>query len=154
MTSSKRTMSTLHLIAVYEAFKGLLALLLLVGLFSLIHHDLRRIAFNMIGRYGLVEHPHYAAMLEHGADVLSDTNKGLIMGLGFAYAALRFAEAYGLWHDWAWGEWIGALSGGLYLPFEVMHMIRSPHWSSVLVFVFNLLMVVYLSARLYTRRKA
>jgi len=32
------------------------------------------------------------------------------------YAAVRFAEAYGLWHGRSWAEWFAILTGGYIFP--------------------------------------
>ena len=50
-----------------------------------------------------------------------------------AYVLVRFTEAYGLWKDRWWGEWLGALSGALYIPFELWHFAHHPSLASAAV---------------------
>jgi uncharacterized membrane protein (DUF2068 family) len=76
----------------------------------------------------------------------------LIAGLAILYAAIRFAEAYGLWFDRAWGEWIGALSGGIYLPFEANEAIFHPSWLHSILLAGNLLIVLFLVFHLWKRK--
>ena len=38
------------------------------------------------------------------------------------YAAVRFTEAYGLWLKRRWAEWLAALSGSIYIPFEILKL--------------------------------
>ena len=44
--------------------------------------------------------------------------------LAFAYSVLRFAEAYGLWKERTWAEWLAFVSGTLFLPLEIHGLMR------------------------------
>jgi uncharacterized membrane protein (DUF2068 family) len=134
----------LRTIALFEALKGLAALAVLVGVVDLMHRDVHRLVMDLIGRFGLDPHAPYATLLLHYADLLPGANERTMLLLGGGYVALRWSEAYGLWHDRAWGEWLGALSGGLYLPFEASHLLHRPSWSGALVLGANLALVLYL----------
>jgi uncharacterized membrane protein (DUF2068 family) len=70
-----------------------------------------------------------------------------------AYIAIRFLEAYGLWYERAWGEWLGALSAGLYVPFEVRHLLHRPSFISAAVLAGNAFVVGFLAYQLWRRRK-
>ncbi|MCZ7627423.1 MAG: DUF2127 domain-containing protein [Candidatus Methylomirabilis sp.] len=39
------------------------------------------------------------------------------------YASVRFVEAYGLWLERRWAEWFAAVSGGIYIPFEIYELL-------------------------------
>jgi hypothetical protein len=43
----------LHLIAIFEAIKGIAALAAIRGMLDLMHRDVRRLAIELIGRFGL-----------------------------------------------------------------------------------------------------
>ncbi|MGH9640986.1 MAG: DUF2127 domain-containing protein, partial [Terriglobales bacterium] len=60
------------------------------------------------------------------------------------YVVLRFIESYGLWYAYPWAEWMAAITGGIYVPFEVDDLIRRPTWFRLLVLVINLLIVIYM----------
>ena len=63
----------------------------------------------------------------------------------------RFIEAYGLWHMRVWAEWFALLSGGIYLPWEILELIERPtrlHWA---LFLSNVVIVSYM---LYIRVRA
>lgn len=147
-------LKALQAIAIFEAAKGTLVVLLMMGLIGLLHQDIRQVVHNIIGHYGLDESKHLPILLEHSADVFYDSNKLQWFALAVAYVGMRYSEAYGLWHKKVWGEWLTAFSGGIYLPFEALHMLHSPSWSSVLVFVGNALMVAYLAWRLWQTKQA
>ncbi len=61
-------------------------------------------------------------------------------------------RGYGLWNDLAWGEWLGALSGGLYIPFEVGHLIHRPSVIIGVVLAVNVFMFIFLAIQLWSRR--
>lgn len=143
---------TLRGIALFEALKGLAALLSGLGLLSLLHHDLHLMALELVGHFGLDPAQHFPALLLHYADVLNGTQLGTLELLIAGYVAVRLAEAYGLWLDLAWGEWLGVLSGGLYIPFEVRHLWHDPALSGVGVLLLNVAMVAFLAARLRRRK--
>src|SRR4029077_14401322 len=108
----------LRTIAVFEAVKGAAALAAGLGFVGLSHYDLRRLAAELIGHFGLDPGGRYPALLLRYADTLADANLRWLLVLSAGYVLLRLAEVYGLWYQRSWGQWLGALSGGLYIPFE------------------------------------
>ncbi|CAM3812637.1 DUF2127 domain-containing protein [Bordetella flabilis] len=141
-----------RLIALFEALKGIGALAASIGLLSLLHHDLRHMVEVMIGHFGLDPGGHYPMALLHYATLLQDTSVQALVMLATAYVALRLTEAYGLWKDRAWGEWLGALSGAIYVPFEVRHLLHRPSLLSAVVVLANVLIIAFLAWQLWRRR--
>lgn len=144
----------LRAIALFEAAKGVAAFAALAGLLDLMHHDVRRLAVELIGRFGLDPDARFPSLLLHYADRLPEANLHHVLALGVAYIAIRLGEAYGLWNDKAWGELLGALSGGLYVPFEVTHLMHKPSLVGAAVLAGNVFLVVYLVLQLLRRRRA
>jgi uncharacterized membrane protein (DUF2068 family) len=144
----------LRSIAVFEGLKGVLAIAATLGLFSLLHHDLHQLAAALIGHFGLSPGDHYPALLLHYADLVEDSNRRMLALLAVAYVAVRFSEAYGLWHARIWGQWLAALSGALYVPFELQHLVFHPTVASAAVLLANLAIVGYLALQLWHERKA
>lgn len=140
-------------IALFEGFKGLAALLSGIGLVSLLHHDLRHLVLELVGHFDLDPAQHFPALLLHYVDVLNGTPLGTLELLLAGYVLVRLSEAYGLWKDRAWAEWLGALSGGLYIPFELRHLWHAPTLVSGGVLVVNGVMVVFLAWQLVNRRR-
>jgi uncharacterized membrane protein (DUF2068 family) len=145
---------TLHAIAMMEAVKGIAVLAASVGVLSLVHHDLRHLAHEMVRHLGMNPDAHYPLILLHYVDVLENANLRSLVLIAMGYAILRLSEAYGLWNDLAWGEWLGALSGGIYIPFEISHFIGKPSLIGGVVFVINAFIVGFLAFRLYRRRRS
>ena len=146
------TRRALRSIAMFEAFKGLAALAIGFGLIQLVHHDLRHLVLELVGHFGLDATQHFPALLLDYADVLNHTPLDTLELLLGAYLLTRLVEAYGLWRQKAWGEWLGALSGGLYIPFELRHLWHSPTALSAAILVLNILIVGFLAHQLWRRR--
>ncbi len=144
---------TLRAIAVFEAAKGLAALAAVAGLLDLMHHDVKRLALELIGRFGLNADARFPSMLLHYAELLPGVDVRMVMLMAAGYIALRWLEAYGLWNDRPWGELLGALSGALYIPFEIQHLVHRPSLAGAVVFAFNVFLVIYLVITLWRRRK-
>lgn len=139
-------------IAVFEAVKGLAALLSAIGLAELLHHDLHQLVLELVGHFGLKPTQSFPHIVLHYADVLNRTPIGTLEILLCSYATLRLTEAYGLWNESAWGAWLGALSGGLYVPFELRHLWHDPSAIGASVLAINLLLVAFLAMQLWRKR--
>lgn len=142
----------LRSIAAFEAIKGVLAIAAGFGVLSLLHHDLHHIAASLIGRIGLDPGGHYPATILSDLDRLQATDSRVLIAVTVVYAVVRFSEAYGLWRARRWGEWLGALSGALYVPFELRHLLHSPSVTATLVVVFNVAVVAFLATQLRAER--
>ena len=142
----------LRAIAVFEAIKGVAALAAIVGILDLMHHDVRHLAIALIGRFGLDQGAHYPSVLLHYADLLPGANVPLLVSIALGYIFMRLLEAYGLWNDRAWGEWLGALSGGVYIPFEIGHAVHQPSVINAGVLAANVFTVGFLVYELWRRR--
>ena len=67
-----------------------------------------------------------------------DRHHGLLALVAGAYAALRLAEAWGLWFGRNWARWLGLVSASLYVPFELVYLFRHPSLASSGVLAVNL----------------
>jgi uncharacterized membrane protein (DUF2068 family) len=139
-------------IAGVEAVKGALALAAALGLLGLVHHDLRQVAASLIGHIGLRPGGQYPAMVLGELDRWLAADRTSLLVAAGGYVVLRFTEAYGLWHARPWGEKLGALSGALYVPFELQHLIHRPSALTLAVLTTNVAVVGFLVWRL--RRRA
>ena len=153
MPNAQGQRNALHAIAAFEATKGAAALAGLIGVLDLLHRDVRAVVMALIGRFGLDPEAHYPSLLLHYADLLPDADVHLLVMLGSAYIALRFVEATGLWLGKAWGEYLGALSGGIYIPFELIHFIHEPSVVNAGVVLLNAVIVAYLARALWQRHQ-
>ncbi len=132
----------LHYVAAFEAFKGLLVLAVGLGLLDLMHADVQVLGAHVISHLGLA--PGHSKVLLHALKGI--TQGGVVLAsLGAVlYALIRFAEAYGLWRQKAWGQWLAILSCGLYLPFEFYEIYHRFGWIKVGITSFNIFLLAYL----------
>ena len=154
VTHPDATRRALRTIALFEAAKGVAALAAIVGVLRLVHHDVRHLALELIGRFGLSPETRYPSILLHYADLLPGANVRALLYMASAYILLRMLEAYGLWNDRSWGEWLAALSGAIYIPFEVRHLLHRPSVIGALVLGANVAIVGFLVFRLWRRKHA
>jgi uncharacterized membrane protein (DUF2068 family) len=143
---------TLRAIALFEVFKGIVALLALAGVLDLMHHDVRQLAADLIGHFNVPQTGRFPTMLLHYADMIGGANARTVLMLGIGYVTIRFVEGWGLWFDRSWGELFGALSGALYVPFEVQHLIHRPSLGAAAVLAVNLFLIAYLLVTLQRKR--
>jgi uncharacterized membrane protein (DUF2068 family) len=134
----------LRAVAVFEAAKGLGAILLAVGLLSLLHKDVEQIAENLLSHLHIAEESHLSQAFLRLADRMTDARLWAVSGGALAYAAVRLTEAYGLWHRRVWAEWFALLSGTLYLPLEIYQVSQHPSIFHYVVFVGNVAIVLYM----------
>ncbi|MGB5097592.1 MAG: DUF2127 domain-containing protein [Porticoccaceae bacterium] len=149
-----QTHRAIRAVAAFEAFKGLLALAAASGLFLLLHKDLRNVAITLVEHAHLNPAAHYPSIFIVAAEHLQNTRFRLIALGAAAYSSLRFVEAYGLFREAVWAEVLAAVSGAIYIPFEVIEIMRRPGWLSVGALVVNLAVVAIMVVALLQRRKA
>lgn len=149
-SASSRAVRT---IALFEALKGALVLLAGAGALSFVHRDVQGMAERLITHLHLDAAHHTPRIFLDFAANLTDERLARLAMLAAAYAALRFVEAYGLARERRWAEWLAAVSGGLYVPFEIEHLLRGNFWESLAALAVNLLVVgVMVHALLRHRR--
>lgn len=139
----------LHVIAVMEAGKGLLALFAASGLELLGPAPLQRWLQEMITRFQI--DPNHGAIATL-SQALNPDSVHIAAAVVFAYALMRLAEAWGLWRDKAWASWLGCIGSAVYLPFDLYALFTHPGWPSVTVLVINVVVVWVLGRDLFKRR--
>lgn len=132
---------TLRTVALVEATKGVLVLVVGFGLLSLIHHDVQRFAERLIAHAHLNPAAHYPRIFIDLANRLTDVRLLLIAAGAALYAIVRFIEAYGLWNGRLWAEWFAAASAGIYIPFELLELYERVSWLSLGALLLNLAVV-------------
>lgn len=141
----------LRSIAFFEATKGLAALIAFIGLLDLLHHGIHKLVLALLWRFHLDPLTPYPALFLHYADWLSALNLSTLAPLALGYITLRLLEAWGLWRERIWAEWLGALSGALYLPLEAGHFMHRPTLINGGVLLANGLVVGFLVLQLWQR---
>ena len=134
----------LRLIAVLEAVKGVLAVVVALMLFGLAGHRQNPIIQWVEVTFHLddsARSPHLITeMLANPAEFAI----GVWTMLALAYATLRFFEAYGLWLARRWAEWIALVAAAIYIPFEIYAIMLGVTLFKVSLLVINVAFVAYL----------
>jgi uncharacterized membrane protein (DUF2068 family) len=138
----------LRTVATIEIVKGTVVLLLALGLLTLLHKDVEDAAETLLDNLHIGPDRHISRVLMEAASGMTDRRIWAISGAALAYTTVRYIEGWGLWHRRVWAEWFALLSGALYLPIEILKMVEKPTWFRTLVFVTNLIIVLYM---LYVR---
>jgi uncharacterized membrane protein (DUF2068 family) len=141
---SAPTKAGLRIVALMEAAKGLLVLVAGFGLLTLLHRDVQAIALRLISRLHLNPSKHYPTIFIDAASHVTDLRLWQLAWFALVYSTLRLIEAYGLWHERRWAEWVALLSGGVYLPIEIIEVIRVQSPFRVCTLLVNLVVVAWM----------
>jgi len=146
------TMRTYHTglaaIAVLKIAKGVLLLLLGLGLLKLVHAEIATL-FSL-----LIEALHLNAdsRLIHGLVLKVDAlqpHSVLMAGLiSLGYAGLMVVEGVGLWLEFSWAAYLTVVSTSLLIPVEVYEIVDHVSFVRVGALVLNLGIVGYLISQL------
>ena len=143
----------LRVVAVFELAKGLLALAAAAGLLAFVHRDIRDVVGELLLHLHLNPARRIPGVFVLLADRLASVDLWLV-AIGVAlYAAMRIAEAYGLWFNREWAEWLGALSGAIYVPLELYALSKGVTPLRLTTLGINLLVVAVLTEALWRRRR-
>jgi uncharacterized membrane protein (DUF2068 family) len=135
---------TMRMIALVEAFKGALVLLVGFGLFSLAHHDAQRIAEQMVAHAHLNPGSRYPRIFLDLTGQITGSHIPLIAAGTSLYVIVRFIEAYGLWYYKNWAQWFSAASGAIYIPFELLELREHVTGLGLAALALNFLVVVFM----------
>jgi uncharacterized membrane protein (DUF2068 family) len=148
-TSSTTAVRT---VAAFEAFKGVLAFLVATGSLTLMHKDVHQLAVRLVEHTHLNPAARYPGIFLEAANHLQDSRL-LLLAVGAAtYCLVRGVEAYGLYTARAWAEVLAAGGGAVYVPVELVELVRRPSWLGLALLVANLAVVAVVVQALLRRR--
>jgi uncharacterized membrane protein (DUF2068 family) len=153
MTGSEPKKEGLHIVAIFEATKGLIILLVGFGLLRYVHRDLHLAAEQLVRHFHLNPASQYPGIFLDLLDHVTDAQLWLLALSALAYAVVRFVEAYGLWQKRRWAEWFGLLTGGIYVPIELFEIAHGVTWPKAVLLAVNAGIVAYLSIIVYQARQ-
>lgn len=139
-----KTTVALRTVAVFEAAKGIIVLLLGLGVLRLVHKDVDDVAEQIIRFLHASPGGHLSNLFIAAAHRANDKSLWAVAAAAMVYALVRFAEAYGLWYERDWAEWFALLSGAMYLPWEVLSILRHSVPVKWVVLFVNVLIVLYM----------
>ena len=143
----------LRLVALIELTKGVLVVAVGAGLLAYAHRDLQEVAEELLLHLHLNPASRIPGIFIALAARLTSINLWLLALGAATYASVRIAEGYGLWYDRAWAEWLGAISGLIYVPFELYALSKGVTLLKLATLGLNLLVVAVLVDALLRRRR-
>lgn len=138
----------IRLVAILEGTKAAAVLLAGTGLLLLVHRDVQAIAEQFVAHLHLDPAKRYPRIFIQIATRTTPSGLRLMAFGAFLYCVLRTLEAIGLWRSRRWAEWLGVLSGAVYVPFEVVALVRHPGAEPLIALALNLAVVAYLWVQL------
>jgi uncharacterized membrane protein (DUF2068 family) len=134
----------LRAVASFEFAKGILVLFIGLSALLLVHKDAWVYAESLLALLHISTDRHWAQLFLDFADNLTDARLWAAAELAFTYSCLRFAEAYGLWKQRTWAEWLAFVSGTLLLPLEIRELMRGITVVRSVMFAANIGIVLYM----------
>lgn len=134
----------LRAVATLEFSKGVFVVVMGICALALVHKDVWLIAESLLALLHVSTDRRSAQVFLDFADSVTDARLWAAARIAFAYAALRFTEAYGLWHERTWAEWVAFVSGALLLPLEVRELFRGITFFRCALLIGNLAIVGYM----------
>ena len=147
------TDKAVRFVAYLEATKGIVVLIAATGLASVIHEDAHEVVASLIKHAHFNPASQYPRIFLDAASQLGDTRLSLLAAGAVLYAMVRFIEAYGLYFERAWAELFAALSGAIYIPFELIGLVRELTWHGVGLLAVNVAVVGFMVRALFRRRR-
>ena len=138
----------LAVIAVFKVVKGLLLLLLGLGLLKLMHAEIATLFSLLIEALHLNADSRFIHALVLKVDALQP-NSVLLAGLiSLGYAGMLLVEGIGLWMELTWAAYLTVVSTSLLLPFELYEVVEQVSLLRIGVLLLNLVIVAYLISQL------
>jgi len=134
----------LRAVAAFEFSKGIFVVVMGFCAIALVHKDAWLIAESLLALLHISTDRHYAQVFLDFADSVTDARLWAAAEIAFAYAVLRFTEAYGLWKERTWAEWVAFVSGTLLLPFEIRELFRGITFWRCGLLIGNVAIVLYM----------
>jgi uncharacterized membrane protein (DUF2068 family) len=140
----RRQRRVLRAVAAFELFKGIFVVAMGVCAIALLHKDVWLLAESLLALLHVNTDRRSAQLFLDFADSITDARLWAAVRIAFAYAVLRFTEAYGLWKGRTWAEWVALVSGCLLLPWEVRELFRGLSVLRCALLLGNLAIVFYM----------
>jgi uncharacterized membrane protein (DUF2068 family) len=138
----------LAVIAVFKVVKGVLLLLIGLGLLKLVHAEIATLFSLLIEALHLNADSRLIHALVLKVDALQ-SHTVLLAGLvSLGYAGMLLVEGIGLWLELTWAAYLTVVSTSLLLPFELYEVIEQVSMLRVGLLLLNLVIVFYLISQL------
>jgi len=135
---------TLYFIASFKIGKGVLLLLMALGILALVGKDLQDVFERLVRWFRLDPDRRFFAAIGDWLDQIKPANVrwvGIITGL---YSLFSLVEGVGLALRVSWAGWLAIGESAFFIPMEVRELMARPHWLVFGVLALNVWIVWYL----------
>jgi uncharacterized membrane protein (DUF2068 family) len=149
-------MFLIRIIAIDKFVKGSLLIIVGVYLLQMLHlnRNIHDTLHDLVNDLRIDPNNKYIHLLLKKTLGLNRRSLWYVYAGTLIYAGLYFIEGIGLFFDKAWAEWLTIIATAGFLPLEILELYREITPLRVIVFVLNILMVIYLALRLHWRHLA
>ncbi len=134
----------LRIIAFYKLFHGFLLFGVSFGIFHLVHVNLDDVAREFLAKTRLDSSNRQIQFILEKFVNLSPKTIETFGVAALLSSTLTLIEGFGLWFGKRWAEYLVILGTGIFLPWEIYHIIRHPTPIKLGFFAINLIIVAYL----------
>jgi len=145
---TKQHHTGMALIAGFKVAKGVLLLLVGLGLLKLMHAEIATLFSQLLEALHLNADSRILHNLVLKVDALQPHSVLMISLVSMAYAALLLTEGVGLWFEFSWAAYLTVISTSLFLPFELYEVVERITTLRIGVLLLNLVIVLYLVRQL------
>jgi uncharacterized membrane protein (DUF2068 family) len=146
---SKKRAPTLYFIIAGKLIKGVLSLLLALGVYKMTGASLSDLFDRVVQWMHLDPENRFLSEIGDKLDAVTPANVRWVVVCTFFYSLISFVEGFGLIFRAPWAGWLAIGESAFFIPIEVRELVVRPHWFVFGVLAFNVLIVWYL----YTYRE-
>ena len=141
---STKTTLGLRALAVIEAAKGSVVILLGCGMLDLVHKNVTKVAERLAGVFHAKPDGELSSIFAKLVSHATDRFLWLLAIGALVYTLVRFTEAYGLWRERDWAQWFELVSTALYLPPELYWLLRQATLLKFGVLMTNIFILLFM----------
>jgi uncharacterized membrane protein (DUF2068 family) len=134
----------LLLIGLFKIGKGTLFTALGIGLLKLVDKDIDEIFRGIISQLHIDEENHYIIHIMERLGAITDHTLRQLSIASFIFSGLLFIEAFGLFGQRVWAQFMTILETSLLIPFEIYELTRQGTHLKVIILAINIIIVTYL----------
>jgi len=136
------------LIAGLKIVKGLLLLIVGLGLLPLIHGEIATFFSRLLEALHLDADSRLLHNLVLRVDALRPHDLLMASLMGMGYAVICLTEGIGLWYEMSWAAYLVVISTGFFLPFELYELLDRITVLRIGILLLNLGIMAYLIGQL------
>ena len=128
-------------IAGYNLTKGIVFLILALGVLGFLHKDVDQIIGRWISSLGVsLENVHVAALLAR-LDLVTDHQLRVLSGITFLFSGLFIMEGVGLFFRKRWAEYLTIVVTASFIPVELFESIKNFGPAKFILLIMNVVIV-------------